>query len=75
MFDKFENNKKCKEEIDAFKEDFAKLVIKNLKLMNECRYKSIFFSKIEEAVLYGELAISSNVENIDTVQIYGLRGK
>ncbi len=75
MFDKFENNWKCKEEIDAFKEDFAQLVNKNLKLMNESRYKTIFFSKIEEAVLYGELAISSNVENFDTVQIYGLRGK
>ena len=72
MFDSYMLNEKGIKELDKFKENFAIAVINAMELIPEGRYKSIFFTKIEEAVTFAEKAIVCNPENIVGLKVYGL---
>ena len=71
MFEKYKLNENGVEEIDRFKEDIAYHVKKAMDLMPNCREKSLFFTKFEEAVSFGEKAIASKEENHNSKISYG----
>lgn len=64
-------NENGTEEINKFKEYIAYHIKNIMKSMPNCREKSLFYTKIEEAVCFGEKAIASKEENFDKVIIYG----
>lgn len=72
MFDSHKLNENGFKEMNEFKENFAKAVNNALNLMIEGREKSIFKTKIEEAVFFGAKAIASKKENFESKIIYGL---
>lgn len=75
MFESHVLNEKGINEIDEFKEKFANAFIEALSLMTENREKSIFKTKIEDAVFWGTKAIASKEDNFTKVKIYGLKNK
>ncbi len=72
MFETHKLNENGFKEMNEFKENFANAVNNALSLMAESREKSIFKTKIEEAVFFGAKAIASKPENFDSIKIYGI---
>ncbi len=71
MFEKYELNKKGIKEVNEFRENFANAVMEAMHLMPESREKSLFRTKVEEAVEFGTKAISRKENNFIRITFYG----
>ncbi len=71
MFDSHKLTENGFKEMSEFKENFALAVKKAMDLMPNNRERSIFFTKIEDAVFFGAKAIASKKENFSEVITYG----
>ena len=70
MFDTHKLNEKGFNEMAEYKHAISKAVTQVLELMPEGREKSIFKTKIEEAVFFGAKAIASKEGNYSEVTSY-----
>jgi hypothetical protein len=75
MFDMHKLNDKGFSEMAAFKNHMAIAVDVALKQMPESREKSLFVTKLEEAVFFGAKAIASKDGNFDYIDCYPKVGK
>ena len=70
MFDTHKLNDKGFSEVKEFKSTVAEAINKVLALLPESREKSVFKTKIEEAMFFGTKAIAANPENHTEVTKY-----
>jgi len=63
MFETYTLNKRGKEKVKLYKETMAAAVKASAALMEDCREKSIFLTKAEEALFFGTKAIAKSPEN------------
>lgn len=70
MFDTHKLNEKGFEEMTAYKSKLATAVTEVLAMMPEGREKSIFKTKIEEAVFFGAKAIAGKEGNFTEIKSF-----
>lgn len=70
MFDSHRLNPQGFEKVSQFKTTMAKAVKIVLEDLPECREKSIFITKLEEAMFFGTKAIASQDENNEGITSY-----
>ena len=70
MFESHKLNKNGFEEMEQFKKEFADAVRQAITRMPDSREKSIFLTKVEEAVFFGAKAIASKSENYTEIKSF-----
>ncbi len=70
MFETHKLNENGFEQMKSFKEKMSLVVSEAMLLMPESREKSIFKTKVEEAVFFGAKAIAGNPENFTEIINY-----
>ena len=70
MFDTHKLNDDGFVEMKLYKETMAMAVNNVMKLMPECREKSIFLTKLEEGVFFGAKAIAGKTGNHSEITSY-----
>lgn len=75
MFDSYKLNEAGFNEMAAFKNHMAIAVEIALKQMPDSREKSLFLTKMEEAVFFGAKAITSKAGNYEYIDQYPKTGK
>lgn len=72
MFETHKLNQNGFDQVEEFKENANLFVKKALESIPEGREKSVFLTKLEEAVFFGTKAIASKDENHDEIIYYGM---
>jgi hypothetical protein len=70
MFDTHKLNEKGFSEVSGFKTLMSEAVTKALELLPECREKSLFVTKLEEAMFFGTKALASKPSNYTEITKY-----
>lgn len=70
MFETHKLNKKGIEEVEKFKSVMSDASEKVLRTLPESREKSIFITKLEEAMFFGTKAVASKEGNYESIVVY-----
>lgn len=70
MFETHVLNENGKKEMHEFKSTIAKTAFDVLKFMPESRDRSLFITKLEEAVFFGAKAVAQKPENFEIKIVY-----